>query len=75
MDLNNNSSLHMQFIFSWRSDAQTVLVHLSLALNRAVFMGELMDPDMQSRGFEYQQRVSMVSDCLISRACWHGKQV
>lgn len=40
-----------------------VLAHLSLALNRAVFRGEPMDPDMQNRSFEYQQRVSMARDC------------
>lgn len=35
---------------------------LSLVLNRAVFMGELMDPDMQTLSFEYQQHVSMARD-------------
>lgn len=59
MDLNNNHSLHLQFILSW----QRVKVHLSLALNRTVFTGELMDPEMQSKGFEYQQHDSMASDC------------
>lgn len=58
-----NSSLHLQFIFSWWCDAQRVLAHLSLSLDRAVFTGEPIEPDMQNRGFEYQQHVSMASDC------------
>lgn len=63
MDLNKNHSLHLQFILSWQSDAQRVSVHLSFTLNRTVFTGELMDPEMQNKGFEYQQHVSMASDC------------
>lgn len=43
VDLSNNSSLHLQFIFSWQCDSWTVLAHLSLALNSSVFMGETMD--------------------------------
>lgn len=50
-------------MFSWQCDAKRVLVRLSLALNRAVFMGQLMDPDMQNKAFEYQQHVNMASDC------------
>lgn len=61
-NLNNNSSLHLQFKLSRRSEAVRFLVRLSCALNAIVFTGELTDPDMQKKAFEFQQHASMASD-------------
>lgn len=51
--LNNNRSLHFQFLFS--RNAQTVVLNI-------VFTAEQTDPSMQSQSFEYQQHASTPSD-------------
>lgn len=56
--LNNNRSLHFQFIIS--RDAQAVLAHWPLVLN-IVFTAQQTDPSMQSQSFEYQQHASTPS--------------
>ena len=52
-----------------------MLVHLSVVLNKPVFMCEVMEPDIQSKGFEYQQHVGMVSDCEYHERVWRVKSI